>query len=83
MADDAYQFRSKPERLAGVVPVPRSERVEKLGGNQMRVRRQLAIYLRDHAMVIYQREQSFPVEPMREKCADPFGARYVLAAGKK
>ena len=52
------------------------------GGNQMRVRRQLAIYLRDHAVVIYEREHSFPVEPMREKCADPLGARCVRAAGK-
>ena len=52
------------------------------GGNQMRVRGQLAIYLRDHAMVIYERKQSFPVEPMREKCADPFSARCVRAAGQ-
>ena len=44
------------------------------GGNQMRVRGQLAIYLRDHAMVICEREQSFPVEPTLEKCADSFGA---------
>jgi hypothetical protein len=77
---NANQFARKPERLPGVVLITGAKRVELRRRNQISEPRQLAVHLRNHAVVVNDGQHSFPIHREGEKPGDAIGVG-IMAGG--